>query len=29
MLEGVVEVSSEDEGINDASEGELINHDGE
>jgi hypothetical protein len=28
-LEGVMEVSSEDEGINDGSEDELRNHDGE
>jgi hypothetical protein len=29
MLEEVMDVSSEDEGINDASEEELRNHDGE
>jgi hypothetical protein len=29
MLEGAMELSGEDEGINDASEEELRNHDGE
>jgi hypothetical protein len=29
MLEEVMEVSSEDEGINDSSDEELRNHDGE